>query len=155
MNWKGFGRKRSCYIFKVTSRHSLGGAEEIHEKPQSVKPISGTRFEPGTSQIRNRSINHSTTTLGAWLLDCVIYILVRTVSNKPIMFISFYLFTWFVSSCLVQWYEVSLTVLQTSWLQYECWRVCPRLDSTVVIDRRPISRTSKLTNTFVWNNMLC
>jgi hypothetical protein len=35
MKWKGFGRKQLRYNFKVLSRHLPGGAEKIHEKPQS------------------------------------------------------------------------------------------------------------------------
>jgi hypothetical protein len=34
MNLKAFGRKRSWPKFKVLSRHSPGGTEENHEKPQ-------------------------------------------------------------------------------------------------------------------------
>jgi hypothetical protein len=48
-----------------------GGTEVNHEKSQSGYAVSGPRFEPGTSKIRNRSVNHSTTTFGtilAWHL---------------------------------------------------------------------------------------
>jgi hypothetical protein len=65
MNWKGFGRKQLWSNFKVLSWHSPGGTEKNHEKPQSGEPVSGPRFEPRTSKIRSRSVNHSTTTLGS------------------------------------------------------------------------------------------
>jgi hypothetical protein len=71
MNWKGSGRKRSWPNFKVLSQHFPADTEENHEKHQSGSP--GPRFEPETSRIRNRSINHSTTTFGLW----EIYIFVR------------------------------------------------------------------------------
>jgi hypothetical protein len=35
--------------FKVLSQHLPVGTEENHEKPQSGQPVSGPRFEPGTS----------------------------------------------------------------------------------------------------------
>jgi hypothetical protein len=63
---KGTGRKRSWPNFKVVSRHFPGGAEGNHEKSQSLWPVSGPRFEPGTSRIRSRSVNHLTMTLGVF-----------------------------------------------------------------------------------------
>jgi hypothetical protein len=50
--------------FMVLSRHLPGGTKENHEKPQSGQPVSGPRIEHGTSRIRSRSANHSTTTFG-------------------------------------------------------------------------------------------
>jgi hypothetical protein len=35
-----------------------------NNKPQSKQPVSGPRFEPGTSRRSSRSVNHSTTTFG-------------------------------------------------------------------------------------------
>jgi hypothetical protein len=46
-NWKGFGGKRSWPNFKVLSRHSPGGAEENHEKPQDSR---GRESNPGPSE---------------------------------------------------------------------------------------------------------
>jgi hypothetical protein len=37
-----------------------GGTEKTHEKPQSGQPVSGPRFEPGTSLILIGSANHPT-----------------------------------------------------------------------------------------------
>jgi hypothetical protein len=56
MNWKGFGRKRLWPYFKVLPRHSPGGTEKTHEKPQLGQPVAGTRIGPGTSQIRSRNV---------------------------------------------------------------------------------------------------
>jgi hypothetical protein len=58
MNWKGCGRKRLWPNFKVLCQHVRGGNEENHEEPQSGQPISGPRYESGTSRIRSRSVNH-------------------------------------------------------------------------------------------------
>jgi hypothetical protein len=46
---------------EVPSRHLPGGTEENHKAHQSGS-VSGRRFEPATSRIRSRSVNHSTTT---------------------------------------------------------------------------------------------
>jgi hypothetical protein len=59
MNRKWFGRKWSLQNFKLLSQHSSGGIEENNEKPQSVFPISRSRFEPGTSRGLSRNFNHS------------------------------------------------------------------------------------------------
>jgi hypothetical protein len=56
--------KRSWPNFKVMSQHLSGESEKNHEKSQSGQSVSGPRFEPGTSRIRRRSVNHSTTTFG-------------------------------------------------------------------------------------------
>jgi hypothetical protein len=64
MNWKGFGRKRSRPAFKVLSRHSPGGTEENHETLNRDSRLPGPRYEPRTSRIESRSVNHSTTTFG-------------------------------------------------------------------------------------------
>jgi hypothetical protein len=37
--------------FEASSRYLLGGTEENHEKHQTREPVSGPRFEPGTSRI--------------------------------------------------------------------------------------------------------
>jgi hypothetical protein len=47
---------------RVLSRNLPGGTKENHENPQSAHPVSGPRFEPGTSLIRCRSANHSAAT---------------------------------------------------------------------------------------------
>jgi hypothetical protein len=47
INWKRFGRKWTWANFKVLSCHSPLGPDEKHEKPKSVKPVSGLKFEPG------------------------------------------------------------------------------------------------------------
>jgi hypothetical protein len=64
MNWKGYGRKRSW----PNLRHYLSmfpeGLIKIHEKFQPGYPVSGPRFEPGTSRIWNTSVNYSITTFG-------------------------------------------------------------------------------------------
>jgi hypothetical protein len=61
VNWKGCGRKRSWPNCMLISRHSLGGTGEKHEKP-----VCGQRFEPGTSLIRRRRVNHWTTKFSLW-----------------------------------------------------------------------------------------
>jgi hypothetical protein len=68
MNWKGFGKKRSWLHFKVLSWYLPGRTDENHEKLQSGWPVSGLRFKPGTSQIRSRSVHHSTTTFGGTVI---------------------------------------------------------------------------------------
>jgi hypothetical protein len=64
INWKGFGGKRSWPNFKVLSWHFPRGTEENQEKPQSDSWPLGPRFEPDTSQIQSRSVNHLTMMLG-------------------------------------------------------------------------------------------
>jgi hypothetical protein len=59
VNLKECWRKRSWPNFKVLSRHLPGGTEEIHRKLQPGYPVSWPIFEPGTSRIRSRSVNHS------------------------------------------------------------------------------------------------
>jgi hypothetical protein len=61
MNWKGFGRRRSWPNFNVLSRHSPGGTEKNYEKICQGIRSSGPRFEPGTSRLRSKNVNHSTT----------------------------------------------------------------------------------------------
>jgi hypothetical protein len=72
MNWQGFGRKRSWPNFKVVSRHWPGETEKNHEFNQDSRS-PGQRIETGTSRIRSKSVNRSTTTFGKSLL------LVRTI----------------------------------------------------------------------------
>jgi hypothetical protein len=43
--------------FTVLSLHLPGQTEEEHETIQSLYPISGLRFKPGTFRIGNRSVN--------------------------------------------------------------------------------------------------
>jgi hypothetical protein len=62
MNWKSFGRKRSWANFKVLSRHSPGGAEGNYENLDQDSRSPVPRSEPGTSRLRNRSVDHWTTT---------------------------------------------------------------------------------------------
>jgi hypothetical protein len=63
MDWKGSGRKRLWTNLKYYPVVSWG-TEEKHETPQSGEPMSGPRFETGTSRIGTRIVNHSTTTFG-------------------------------------------------------------------------------------------
>jgi hypothetical protein len=58
-----------------------GGCEENHEELQSGQPVSKPRFEAGTFRIKNRSFNHSTTTLGTPLPEGSL--LVITVGPYP------------------------------------------------------------------------
>jgi hypothetical protein len=69
LNCKEFGRKLSSPNFKLLTRHSPGGTEEGHEKPQLEWP----KFESGTSRIRSRSVNHSTLTFGKFVPNCIKY----------------------------------------------------------------------------------
>jgi hypothetical protein len=66
--FKVFGRKRSWHNFKMLSRNSPGGTEEITENAQSGSP----RIEPGTSRIRSRNAKHSTTTFCPVIVKCVV-----------------------------------------------------------------------------------
>jgi hypothetical protein len=66
INGKEFGRKRSL----PNSRHYTGihlGLKKTTKNLNHHSRSPGPRFEPGTSQIRSRSVNHSTTTLGTIL----------------------------------------------------------------------------------------
>jgi hypothetical protein len=45
--WIGICKETGFAQFKELSQHSSGGTEETHENPQSGKPVSGQRFEPG------------------------------------------------------------------------------------------------------------
>jgi hypothetical protein len=44
MNWKGFGRTWSSPNFKILARHSPGGTEENHGKPQSGYQVAGAEI---------------------------------------------------------------------------------------------------------------
>jgi hypothetical protein len=57
MNWKECRRKRPWLNLRLYA----GKAEENHEKPQLEKLVFDPRFEPRTSKIGSRSVNHSTT----------------------------------------------------------------------------------------------
>jgi hypothetical protein len=46
----------------VLFRHLSGGTETDNEKPESGQPVPTPRYEPQTSRIRSRSVNHSTKT---------------------------------------------------------------------------------------------
>jgi hypothetical protein len=50
-------------FFKVYYRTILGGPEKDHEE-QPVWSVSGPRFKPGTSRIRNGNANHCTAMFG-------------------------------------------------------------------------------------------
>jgi hypothetical protein len=62
IQWEGFSRKRSWPNSKALSRHWPEGTKENHEKKDCLSPEP--IFEPGTSRIRNRSVNLSMTTFG-------------------------------------------------------------------------------------------
>jgi hypothetical protein len=64
MKLKGFGRKMSWPSFKVRSQNLPGGTDEEHEKLQTGQPVFVAQFEPETSRIRSRSVDHSTTGFG-------------------------------------------------------------------------------------------
>jgi hypothetical protein len=49
-----------------------GGTEEIHEILKSEDPVSGLRFEFGTSRMGRRSVKHATTTFDVILVDHVV-----------------------------------------------------------------------------------
>jgi hypothetical protein len=51
---------------EVLSRHLPGRTEKNHEKLQSGYPFSVPAFDPGTSRIRSKGANHSTTTFSKW-----------------------------------------------------------------------------------------
>jgi hypothetical protein len=51
MNCTGFGKKLLWPNFKVLYLYSPGGIEENNDEAQSGSPVSGPRFEPGTSRI--------------------------------------------------------------------------------------------------------
>jgi hypothetical protein len=54
--WKRFVRKGSWTNFKVLSRHSRGGTDENQENSQDSRWL-GPKFEPGTYQIRSRTLS--------------------------------------------------------------------------------------------------
>jgi hypothetical protein len=45
--------------FKVLSRHLPGGTEEKHETPRREKPVSESRFEPGTFRILEHDVQNA------------------------------------------------------------------------------------------------
>jgi hypothetical protein len=55
---------RGRVLYRILSLHLPGGTEERHEQPYWGQPVSGPRFEPGTSQIRSRNVIYATTTFG-------------------------------------------------------------------------------------------
>jgi hypothetical protein len=64
MNWMGFGRKQLWPNFKVLSLHHLEGLKEttnIAVRIAGLRP----RFEPRSSGIQSRSVNHSTMIFGS------------------------------------------------------------------------------------------
>jgi hypothetical protein len=80
---KGVGRKCRGLTLRYSPSIFLEGLRK-QEKPQSGKPISGPRFEPGTYRIRNRSANHSATTFGdeREITDCINY---NFATNMPVI----------------------------------------------------------------------
>jgi hypothetical protein len=61
--WQGSGRG----LILSTVPNLPGETEEHHEKFPSEYTVSELKFEPGTSRIRSRSVNHSTKTFGVKL----------------------------------------------------------------------------------------
>jgi hypothetical protein len=53
ISWKGFWRKRSWPNLKSYPDIGPQGLRKTTKKPQSGKPVSGPRLEPGTSRIRS------------------------------------------------------------------------------------------------------
>jgi hypothetical protein len=70
--WQGFGRKCSWLDFNVLSRHLHVGSEENYENLNHHSRFPGQRFEPGTSQIISRVVNHSTATFGPHYLKILL-----------------------------------------------------------------------------------
>jgi hypothetical protein len=68
MNCKRFGRKRLWHVLRYY--HSI--QPEVLRKTTNLNQNSrspGPRIEPGTSQIRSRSVDHSTTTFDNYCMD--------------------------------------------------------------------------------------
>jgi hypothetical protein len=67
MNGKGFGRKRSLpslrYCAGIRLERLRKTTKILNQHSRSPVP----RFEPGTSRIRSRSVDHSITTFGICL----------------------------------------------------------------------------------------
>jgi hypothetical protein len=61
MNRKRFGRKRSWRNLRYYDGIRLEGQRKTTKTPNQHSRLPGSRFEPGTSRIRNSSFNHSTT----------------------------------------------------------------------------------------------
>jgi hypothetical protein len=57
-------KKSALALCYVLSQNLPVGTEENHEEPQTGQPVYGPRLESGTSRIRSRIVNHSTTTFG-------------------------------------------------------------------------------------------
>jgi hypothetical protein len=66
VNWKGFGRKLSWPNFWYYPVIRLDGLRKTTKNLNQDSLPPGPRFEPGTSRIRSRSVNHSTTTFGKY-----------------------------------------------------------------------------------------
>jgi hypothetical protein len=64
MNWKGCGRKRSLPYLRDYLVICLEGPRETTRNLSGLS-VCGPRFEPGTSRIRSRNVNHSTTKFGS------------------------------------------------------------------------------------------
>jgi hypothetical protein len=65
----GVTRNRGSFVKCVAIRKKVGnpwcrGTEENYENPQLGQQVSGIRFEPGYSQIRNRDANLSAAIFG-------------------------------------------------------------------------------------------
>jgi hypothetical protein len=54
MNWRGFERKGSWLNFKVLSRHSPGGTEEIYENLSQDNQSLGRDLNPGSPEYEER-----------------------------------------------------------------------------------------------------
>jgi hypothetical protein len=61
MNLKGFGRSGRDLILKYYAGIRLEG---LRKTAKTSIRSPGLRIEPGTSRIRSRNVNHSTTTFG-------------------------------------------------------------------------------------------
>jgi hypothetical protein len=69
MNWNGCGRRRSWPNLRYYPSICLEGPKKT-TRNLSGEPVSGPRFQPGTSRIQIRSFNHSTKKSGVsevWL----------------------------------------------------------------------------------------
>jgi hypothetical protein len=94
MNWKWFGRKRLWRVLRYYRGIRLQGLKKNTRNLSRDSRLLGPRSEAGTSRIRSRNINHSTTTFGApwneWVRISVLYqrakLMVLTVAIRSRIF---------------------------------------------------------------------
>jgi hypothetical protein len=125
-------------LIKVLPRHLPRRTEENDGKPQSGQPVSGMRFEPGTSRTQSRNFNHLTTTnagLSAgprFVSEFQLHLVSRLLCNTQILTntrqYSYYTFRHILPAHFRQWIYVIMP-----FCIYEKWSHSQSLDTPKIL----------------------